>query len=73
MRTEKEESNMPTFRINGRKVTRARANAEFLKIDPGSSSMFFAQACEQSGNGYEAREYVEQCGITIRHDNEEQF
>lgn len=68
-----------TFKVDGRKVSEAKARATYIERDPtcsmpahrAHSSEVFTQACEQSHIGETARFWVEQEGVTIRHANEE--
>lgn len=67
-----------TFRLNGKPIRQSKALAIVIDTwaenhhqQPGE---YFAMACEQSQDGYIARDIIEaECeGLTIRHDNEEQ-
>lgn len=68
----------PVFRWKGKVIRKSAAQARVIDAwityglqQPGE---YFATACEQSQDGYIAREVVEgNCeGLTIRHANEEQ-
>lgn len=67
----------PVFRFNGKVIRQSAALARVIDAwaeyglqQPGE---YFTMACEQSNDGYIAREVVEgNCeGLTIRHANEE--
>lgn len=65
------------FKIDGKKCSEQAARKAWMARDENGTSdeesdAIFTRAMEQSTDGYVARDWIEQAGITMRHANEEQ-